>query len=84
MIEFYTYINQNDLKKKYHYLYRDFKRFAEKGYLHILIHCSSLHQDKKQSDTGCQVAFRPDEMNCNVHETLAFNNVSSHGDNPRR
>jgi len=23
-------------------------------------------------------------MNCNGHETLAFNNVSSHGDNPRR
>jgi len=29
----------------------------------------------------CQVASRPDEVNCNVHETLAFNDISRHGDN---
>jgi len=25
----------------------------------------------------------PDEVNCNVHETLALNNGSRHGDNPK-
>jgi len=30
-----------------------------------------------------QVVSRPDEMNCNVHEMLAFNDVSRHGDNPQ-
>jgi len=29
-----------------------------------------------------QVASRPDEMNCNVHETLASNHGSRHRDNP--
>jgi len=29
------------------------------------------------------VASRPDEVNCNVHETLALNNGSRHGDNPK-
>jgi len=30
-----------------------------------------------------QAASRPDEVNCNVHETLALNNGSRHGDNPK-
>jgi len=28
-------------------------------------------------------ASRPDEVNCNVHETLALNNGSKHGDNSK-
>jgi len=27
------------------------------------------------------LAFRPDELNCNAYETLAFNNVTKHRDN---
>jgi len=27
-----------------------------------------------------QVVSHPDEVNCNVHEMLAFNDVSRHGD----
>jgi len=41
-------------------------------------HCSSLHQDEKQPDT---VQYRPDEVNCNVHETLALNNGSRQSEN---
>jgi len=33
-------------------------------------HCSSLHQSEKQ----------PNKANCNIHETLAFNDLSRHGE----
>jgi len=33
--------------------------------------CSPLHQGEEQPDTD-QIAPRPDEVDCKVHETLAF------------
>jgi len=29
----------------------------------------------------CYIVTHPDEVNCNVHETLAFNDALRHGDN---
>jgi len=38
--------------------------------------------DTLNANIQYQVVSRPDEVNCNVHETLAFNDVSRQGDNP--
>jgi len=45
-----------------------------------------LNSEYIENPSEEQFSFRlllPDEMNCDVHEMLALNNGSRHGDNPK-